>query len=423
MRSWRSPSPRPAVPLSPTVPAAPHPRAQRVPTIGFGATAIGVVLVASSVLVLVDRFRATRPHMPWNFVAWHGDYAQRWSFVIWAVGDTTEPGYAHSALAGILMIVGGSLAHWAFRRGKTWMGFPVTSGTGQFTWVVLSAGLGLALSNLAWGWTLARSGTWQPTFVAFASVPAAIVLIYGARRTVVVTGAVMGAFLTTPAALLAVNFGCRPLGLPDVVGATTGMWASALLAFALCRLLPWMGDPTVSVPRCHPHKPHDFVETSRQGPQWLLRRMLADFTDAQFIGSEWAGAGLLMGTLASYLIDPALASTAGELLPRLMIAQVLTSATAIYLWRGRWAIYGWYPTFVPVVSVAPAAVVVFNGSVVAIILGAILGALIGPPLAAAIARRLPLDFHPFIGNVVSMSITTTIVVMALRVAPKFIGLS
>jgi hypothetical protein len=149
--------------------------------------------------------------------------------------------------------------------------------------------------------------------------------------------------------------------------------------------------------------------------------MLADFTDAQFIGNEWAGAGLLIGTLTSYLIDPALASTAGELLPRLMIAQVLTSVIAIYMWRGRWAIYGWYPTFVPVVSVAPAAVVAFNGSVAAIITGAVLGALISPPLAAVIARRPPLDFHPFIGNVVSMSITTTIVIVALRTAPKFTG--
>jgi hypothetical protein len=356
-----------------------------------------------------------------SFVAWHGDYAQRWSFINWVVGDTTEPGYAHSMLAGMLMILGGCLAHWAFRRNKTWKGFAVTSGTGQFTWMAVSAALGLALSNLAWGWTLARSGTWQPTFVAFASVPAAVVLVYGARWPVVVTAAVMGAVLTTPAALLAVNFGCRPLGLPDVVGATTGMWASALSAFALCRHLPWMGEPTVSVPRCHPCNPHAFVETPRQGPRWLLRRMLADFTDAQFIGNEWAGAGLLIGTLTSYLIDPALASTAGELLPRLMIAQVLTSVIAIYMWRGRWAIYGWYPTFVPVVSVAPAAVVAFNGSVAAIITGAVLGALISPPLAAAIARRLPLDFHPFIGNVVSMSITTTIVIVALRTAPKFIG--
>jgi hypothetical protein len=383
-------------------------------TIGLGGTAICVVVVAMATLVEVDRLRSRMP--PWvrlSDATWHGDYAQWRSFIPWVIGDVTEPGYAHSGLAGVLMILGGSLAHWAFRRGKTWMGFPITSGTGLFAWVTVSAALGLALSNLGWGWTIARTGMWQPTFVPFASVPAAVVLVYGARLSVVLTGAVLGAALTTPAALLAVDFGCRPLGLPNVVGATTGMWTSALVAFALCRHLPWMGDPIVSVPRCHPRSPHCFSDTSRQSPGWLLRRMLADFTDAQFIGSEWAGVGLLVGTLGSYLLNPALASTVGELLPRLMIAQVLTSTIAICLWRRQWATYGWYPTFVPVVSVAPAAVVALNGAVTGIVAGAVLGAVIAPPLAAAIARRLPPDFHPFIGNVVSMSVTTTIIVTAL----------
>jgi hypothetical protein len=381
------------------------------------------VVVAAAILVEVDRFTsrtppAVRPSPAW----WDGDYAHWWSFINWVVGDTTEPGFAHSAVAGVLMVLGGCLAHWAFRRGKTWMGFPVTSGTGLFVWVTASAALGLVLSNLAWGWTIARTEMWQPTFVPFASVPSAVVLVYGGRILVALTGAALGAALTTPAALLVVNFGCRPLGLPNVGGATSGMWGSALLAFVLCRHLPWMGRPNVSVPRCHPRTPHCFIDSSRQGPSWLLRRMLADFTDAQFTGSEWAGVGLLAGTLGSYLLNPALASTAGELLPRLMIAQVLTSVIAICLWHRQWATYGWYPTFVPVVSVAPAAVLELGGAVGAIVAGAVVGALIGPPLAAAIARRLPPDFHPFIGNVVSMSVTTTIVATALSAATKWVAL-
>jgi hypothetical protein len=77
MRSWRNLSPRPVVPLSRSDPAAPHPRAHRVATIGFAAMAIGVVVVATSGLVLVDRLRSTMPLMPRSFVAWNGDYAQR----------------------------------------------------------------------------------------------------------------------------------------------------------------------------------------------------------------------------------------------------------------------------------------------------------------------------------------------------------
>jgi hypothetical protein len=111
----------------------------------------------------------------------------------WTVGDTTEPGAAHSALAGALMIVGGWLAHRAFHRKSRWMGFPVTSGTGLFPWILASAGLGIVLSNLAWVWTIAHSGPWQPTFVPFASVPPAVVLTYGGRVSVALTGAVLGA--------------------------------------------------------------------------------------------------------------------------------------------------------------------------------------------------------------------------------------
>jgi hypothetical protein len=197
------------------------------------------------------------------------------------------------------------------------------------------------------------------------------------------------------------------------------MWVSALIAFALCRRMPWMLAPTVTVPRCDAGSPHCFVDTARQGPRWVARRMLADFTEAQFIGNEWSSGGLLVGTLASYLLNPAIASSAGDLLPRLLIAQLLGAGLAVTLWHRQWAKYGWYPTFVPVVSVAPATVVAFGGTVQAIIAGAVLGALASPPVAAAIARRLPSDVHPFVGNVVSMAATTAAIVTALSVLPGF----
>ena len=180
-----------------------------------------------------------------------------------------------------------------------------------------------------------------------------------------------------------------------------------------------MPAPTVSVPRCTAGSPHHLVDTARQGPRWLSRRMVADFTDAQFIGNEWASAGLLAGTVISYLLNPAMAGNVGTLLPALLIAQVLTAALAVALWHRQWATYGWYPTFVPVVSIAPATVLAFGGTVHAVVAGSVLGALTGPPLAAAVARRLPPDFHPFIGNVVSMAAATATIVTGLSVMPGF----
>jgi len=399
-----------------------HPRPgtrERAPTVVLWATAALIVGVATPMLLALGRIRPSLPVVMPEYARWDGNYSRVPSFLAWTLGDTTEPGYAHSALAGALMLLGGYLAHRACTANKRWAGFPVTSGTGLFVWAVGSAAISLVLSNVAWGWTIAVTGMWQPTFVPFASVPAAVVLVYGARWSVALTGAVLGVALSTPIALIAVNFGCRPLGLPTVVGATTGMAVSAVIAFALCRHLPWMQSATVVVPRCNVGSPHHFADTGRQGPWWLARRILADFTDAQFIGNEWASAGLLAGTVISYLLNPALEGDVGNLLPQLLIAQVLTAGVAVTTWHRKWATYGWYPTFVPVVSIAPATVLAFDGGVKAIIAGAILGALIGPPFAAAVARRLPPEFHPFIGNVVSMAITTAIVVTALSVTPGF----
>lgn len=402
-------------PLTPRQLDALRPSRNRFTTVTIALTATLVAGVATVVLMGLEKAPAHTSAWP----SWDGHYSQIVPFLGWLLGDTTEPGYAHSAIGGVLMVVGGCIAHTGFRRGRCWSGFPVTSGTGLFPWAVGSAALGLLLSNLAWGWTIAATDHWQPTFVPFASVPAAVVLIYGGRLRVAVTGAVLGAALTTPAAVVAVNVVCRPLELPNVLGATTGMWSSALLAFLICRHLPWIPPPCVWVPRCHVGLSHCFTDTTRQGALWVVRRMFADFTEAQFIGSEWASAGLLVGTVGSYLFDPVTASGSGHLLPRVMIGQILSAAIATTVWQHQWVKYGWYPTFIPVVSITPAAILAFGGSAQSILAGAVLGAFVGPPVAACISRRLPSDFHPFIGNAMSMTVTTTAIVGGLSVLPGF----
>jgi hypothetical protein len=76
---------------------------------------------------------------------------------------------------------------------------------------------------------------------------------------------------------------------------------------------------------------------------------------------------------------------------------------------------GWYPTYIPLVSVVPAALLTYGDSWLVIISSALLGALMAPPLACAIAKRLPADMHAFIANVLSMAISTVLII-------PFIGL-
>jgi hypothetical protein len=57
----------------------------------------------------------------------------------------------------------------------------------------------------------------------------------------------------------------------------------------------------------------------------------------------------------------------------------------------------------------PAALLTHGGSWQVIVSSAFLGALIAPPLACAIAKRLPTDMHAYIANVLSMAISTLLI--------------
>lgn len=163
--------------------------------------------------------------------------------------------------------------------------------------------LGLLLSNLLWGWTVTAT-SWQPTFAAFVSLPAAMVLMFGRGWKVTINGAIMGAVLVTPMCLLFVNYVCTPLGLPAVIGNVSGMAVASVFAFVLCRYLPSLvksepcEKPSEALPAAAITKTPDY------GVVWSLRRVLADFSEAPFFGNELASLGLLLGALLAYTWNP-----------------------------------------------------------------------------------------------------------------------
>lgn len=329
----------------------------------------------------------------------------------WVLGDISEVAFYKHEFASIGLLAGAYLAYRANRTGKAWQGFSICYGSGLWPWLVTSSLLGLLLSNLIWGWTV-TANAWQPTFAAFVSLPAAMVLMFGGGWKVAINGAIMGALLVTPACLLIVNYVCNPLGLPVVIGNVSGMAIASVIAFLLCRHLPSLmqsrawAESSESEPQpapTHTKKP-DY------GVIWGLRRVLADFSEAPFFGNEWASLGLISGALLAYSLNPMSPAYGSGLLPQLIGAQALTSALGVIIWRRQWMLRGWYPTYIPLVSVVPAAVLTYGGSWLVIASSALLGALIAPPLACAIAKRLPTDMHAFIANVLSMAISTLLVI-------------
>jgi hypothetical protein len=331
------------------------------------------------------------------------------SWLRWVVGDISEVAFYKHEFASIGLLAGAYLAYRANVTGKAWQGFPICYGSGLWPWVVASSLLGLLLSNLLWGWTVTATA-WQPTFAAFVSLPAAMVLMFGGGWKVAINGAVMGALLVTPACLLLVNYVCNPLGLPAVIGNVSGMAVASVMAFLLCRHVPsLMSSQATMEPSDTPSRPTP-SRAPDYGVVWSLRRVLADFSEAPFFGNEWASLGLISGALLAYALNPMSPVYGSGLLPQLIAAQALTSALGVMIWRRQWRLRGWYPTYIPLVSVVPAAVLTYGGSWPVIVSSALLGALVAPPLACAIAKRLPTDMHGFIANVLSMAISTLLII-------------
>ncbi|RJX73252.1 hypothetical protein [Pseudomonas sp. LS-2] len=325
----------------------------------------------------------------------------------WAVGDISEFAFYKHEFASIGLMAGAALAYFGARNGKAWAGFPICYGTGLWPWLVFSSLLGLLLSNLLWGWTLSQQG-WQPTFVAFVSLPAAMVLLFGRGWRVALSGALLGALLVTPMALLIVNYVCNPLALPAVVGNVLGMALASIVAFQICRWFPALvqGRESDAKPASKTAPP----AVPRYDTRWVLRRVLADFSEAPFFGNELASLGLLLGVAVAFVLNPHSPAYGSGLLPTLVGAQLLSAAIGVLIWRKQWINRGWYPTYIPLVSVVPAAILTHGDSLPVILLSAFLGALIAPPLATAIATRLPGYMHPYIANVLSMAISTLMIV-------------
>ncbi|EIK98293.1 hypothetical protein PMM47T1_03479 [Pseudomonas sp. M47T1] len=338
-----------------------------------------------------------------------GNLNQPGAWLRWGMGDISEFAFYKHEFAGIGLLAGAGLAWWANSTGKRWQGFAISYGSGLWPWLVTSSLLSLLLSNLLWGWTL-DADTWQPTFVAFVSLPAALVLLYGPGWKVALNGAVFGALLVTPASLLLVNYVCVPLKIPAVVGAVSGMALASAVVFLACKWFPAL------MTSCHPPiAPQPPVPPSHYGLIWGMRRVLADFSEAPFFGNELASLGLLAGVLLAWALNPDSPVYGTGLLLPIIAGQLLTSAIGIYLWRGHWMTKGWYPTYIPMVCVVPAAILTHGGSALVVALSAVLGALLAPPLADGLAQKLPAWMHPFVANVVAMAISTVLIV-------PFIGL-
>ena len=403
-----------------TVRAGAADRARLLPQ--FILVLIGGVALYAVMKAVQDGLEESR--VLFSFEGWPERAADSaWWRFLWFLGDFNEAQFYKSFLGGIGILAFAFLAYGLDRAGSRWRGFPIVYGTGLLPWIVVASSLGLAISVVVFGDNLAEG--WAPTFVPFVSVPAAVVLVYGGSWRTALTGAVLGALFTFPIAYLLIREVLAPGGLPLVIGNVTSMWVGGIMVLEVCRHLPWMELPgaqpadepaSADAPETPPTPPEEPVIVGRA---WFARRVLADFSEAQFYGNELASIGLLLGTILTWVLNPLNPAYGSGLLPAILLSHVIAAAVGILLYQRQWEIHGWYPTFVPVVSVAPATVLTIGGNLGSIVGGAVLGALAGPPIAQLLIRNLPGHWHPVIANTFSMGIITVVIVAMLSFMPGF----
>ncbi|SKC36747.1 hypothetical protein [Maledivibacter halophilus] len=340
---------------------------------------------------------------------------------IWYIMNFTEAQFYAGFFASLGIIVGGFIAWRLDVKNSTLRGFDISYGSNLWPWVLASQLLSLFIAIFILNYTRffdIGDYTWLPTFITVVGIPPAIMLLYGPNIKALFTGSILGGIMGFPVAFWINNNIIPVLEVPGVVSNVFTMAITGILVCAICKALPWMERvPANSLNR--PKESQEQILENMKKPSWFVRRVFADFTEAQFYANEIAGLFLIIGVCLDWILNVNHGAYASGAIPAIILSQFIGSAIGIFLYFDKYVEKGWYATFVPVVSVGPACVLMFGANVkVAVIAGA-LGGIIGPPLAEYFCDKLPKGYHPTIGNVTSMGVTTIVVSIIIKVLPWF----
>ena len=139
--------------------------------------------------------------------------------------------------------------------------------------------------------------------------------------------------------------------------------------------------------------------------RFFIRRLLADYSQPMFVGNEYAGFFLIIGSLLSWSLNPYHVSYGTGLFPGILLAGWLSGAMAIYLYWDRWMEQDFFPSFVGIVSAAPQLVLKFGSSIWIIVFTAVLAGSLSAhrriceqQIAEALARYDWLHFFNGVGH-------------------------
>lgn len=336
--------------------------------------------------------------------------------IAWFFMNFTEPQFYAGLFAGIAVILGGVVAWLLARKNSRFAGFDICYGNSSlFPWILASQALSLALTIFVFRYINLfhlPGAAWAATFITVVGAPPSIVLLYGPSVSALLTSSVLASLLSAPLATWLATYVGEPLALPGVVANVLTMAITGVVICTVCSVAPWVKKREIRPHRKTPARQEDVHSTG-----WFVRRCLADFSEAQFYGNEVVSIVLLAGMLADWLTSPALTVHGTGTLPGILLSQFVASGVGVFLYAEKFDKGGWYATYVPVVSVGPACVMMFGSTIPVALFAGALGGVLGAPVADLLAKRLPAEIHGTNANVTAMALCTIMVMAVMR----FIG--
>lgn len=381
-----------------------------------------VILIGFGLYYLLSSFTSFGHSFNYNTVIEKAGEGNLLYKAIWLLMDFSQPQFYGGVLPSVGLIVGGFIAWRLASNRSKYSGFQICYGSStMWPWVLASQIISLVVAIFVIDSTRYFTGgefDFLPTFITVAGAPPALMLMYGpSYRTLFVTS-ILGGLLSFPVAFWMMTKVVPVFEIPGVVGNVLTMALTGIIIGQILKSLPWIQKkPIIKVGSNEIEISLKEKHTHMIKPSWFVRRVFADFSEAPFYGNEIAGLFIVIGICLEWLLNSGTGIHGNLLIPAIVLSQFIGSAVGILLYFSKYLEYGWYATYVPLVSVGPACVLIFGGTIQVAVTAGVLGGILGGPIAEYISNKLPDHIHGTVGNVTSMAISTIVVVSIIEVLP------
>ncbi|HAP4713829.1 hypothetical protein [Enterococcus faecalis] len=367
---------------------------------------------------IMNGFRHVSNFFPYNDVVTKVNQQGFYKF-IYFVMNFTEGEFYGGLFTTLFLLIGGLIAWQLYRKNSKWQGFAIAGGSGAWPWVLASQLLSLFLTIYVFDFTrfFTKEVLWLPTFIVVVGTPPALTLVYGPGWKKLGTISLLSALFTFPFANW-LNAQLMPLlNVPGTVSNVTTMAFVGWIVSAICHQLPWMVPSVAPIAQKRQKQPK--IENT-QTFQWSIRRTFADFSEAWFYGNELVGGLVILGVLTDWFVNINHITNGSGLVPDILMGQMIASAVGVFLYRKHFAEEGWYPTFMPLVSIVPGVILMMGGGFWLSLTIAVLAGISAAPVGSYIAKRLPPFVPGAVGFVSGMAVLTILLSAVLHTFDIFV---